>query len=544
MVEAITQRVVKTPVLPDETSRSKFKENTSTNFSEKYSDYLHLGYVEWKKSYTEHKKLGKKSVLFIMVDDTKNCDGVKDYFELKYPDLKGEVFVIHTKRNGEISEVQSGKKEKELQELREIANTIDSNDNPYKVIISVLMLKEGWDVKNVTTIVGLRAYSSTSNILPEQTLGRGLRRMYFGNDEIVEKVSVVGTEAFLDFVESIKSEGVILEKSSMGGDEQLGPFAIEIDKENDKKDLDDLEIKIPILRPTIRRNYKNLEELDVNDLEFKVQQLVQYSEKEKNQIIFREITEGELSHITEFDREFDVDVNMLIRYFTKNIFKDLRLFGGQDVIYGKVKQFIENKLFGEVVNISDKNVLRNLSEPYVNNEIKDSFKKAINKLSLTEDGETIVIDELRVGNTRPFLVKNSKFLKPKKSLFNRIVGDSDFELKFSSFLDNSMDVKSFIKCFKQINFKVDYINSEGNPSVYYPDFIVKLNDGSYVVIETKGDIYVDDDVKLKMNRLKKWCKDASSLTGQKWSSLYILQSKWERLSEIPTSFNTLTQIFH
>ena len=48
-------------------------------------------------------------------------------------------------------------------------------ENKYKAIVSVLVLKEGWDVKNVTTIVGLRAYTSKSKILPEQTLGRGLR---------------------------------------------------------------------------------------------------------------------------------------------------------------------------------------------------------------------------------------------------------------------------------------------------------------------------------------------------------------------------------
>ena len=35
-----------------------------------------------------------------------------------------------------------------------------------------MMLKEGWDVRNVTTIVGLRPYAAKSNILPEQTLGR------------------------------------------------------------------------------------------------------------------------------------------------------------------------------------------------------------------------------------------------------------------------------------------------------------------------------------------------------------------------------------
>ena len=93
--------------------------------------------------------------------------------------------------------------------------TIDSLESPYGVIVSVLMLKEGWDVKNVTTIVGLRAYVSDSKILPEQTLGRGLRRMFFGREDVEEYVSVVGTPAFMDFVESIQAEGVDLEKRKM-----------------------------------------------------------------------------------------------------------------------------------------------------------------------------------------------------------------------------------------------------------------------------------------------------------------------------------------
>ena len=74
--------------------------------------------------------------------------------------------------------LHTSKKKKELKELRKAANNIDSFQNRYKAIVSVLVLKEGWDVKNVTTIVGLRAYSSKGKILPEQTLGRGIRRMY------------------------------------------------------------------------------------------------------------------------------------------------------------------------------------------------------------------------------------------------------------------------------------------------------------------------------------------------------------------------------
>ena len=51
--------------------------------------------------------------------------------------LENSTFVIHTKKNGEISEAVSGKKEQELQELRRISNEIDNNDNPYKAIVSV-----------------------------------------------------------------------------------------------------------------------------------------------------------------------------------------------------------------------------------------------------------------------------------------------------------------------------------------------------------------------------------------------------------------------
>ena len=208
LVEAIYQDVVKKPIVPDEASRAKLNEIKSSNFTEKYRDFIHLGYEEWKKVYEIQIKANKKPVLFIMTDDTKNCDEVKKYLEETYADLKDAVLVIHTKNNGEIAESQTGKNADELKELRKAANNIDSLESKYKAIVSVLMLKEGWDVKNVTTIVVLRAYSAKSNILPEQTLGRGLRRMFRGQD-IEEYVSVVGTPAFMEFVESIKSEVLI-----------------------------------------------------------------------------------------------------------------------------------------------------------------------------------------------------------------------------------------------------------------------------------------------------------------------------------------------
>ena len=54
-----------------------------------------------------------------------------------------------------------------------------------------------------------------------------------------------------------------------------------------------------------------------------------------------------------------------------------------------------------------------------------------------------------------------EFLPAKKSLFNKIVGDSHFELQFAGFLDAAIDVKKFIKNYIQLGFKMEYINYEG-----------------------------------------------------------------------------------
>ena len=542
LVEAIAQRVVKQPVLPDSASRGKLTENQSVKFSEKYRDYIHLGYIEWKKSYEEHKKLGKKAVMFVMVDDTKNCDDVADYLRTTYKELSGDsTFVIHTKRNGEINENVTGKKEQELKELRKFSNEIDNLDNPCKAVISVLMLKEGWDVQNVTTIVGLRPYTSKSNILPEQTLGRGLRRMYFGSD-CEEYVSVVGTDAFLEFVESIRNEGVILDRKPMGGDTPPKvPLIIEIDKENKKKDLDKLDIKIPVLSPRIRRDYKNLNELNPQTFKYKVVSIVEFSEEEKKEITFREITKGKVSHTTYFDKNFIPDPTSIIGHFTRNIMKELRLYGGQEVLYESVKDFITNYLFGKSVDLYDLNIIRNLSEVEPNRTITDTFKKYINELSVVDKGNTEILDYIRVGNTKTFTIKDTEKFYPKKSVFNRIVGDSHFELIFSSTLDSCIDVISFVKNFQQINFKMEYINYEGGIGLYYPDFVVKISETEHWIVETKGLENFNDP--LKIERLSKWCKDATEQTNTKWDYLYVMQEDWDKLEETPNSFSKIIDYF-
>ena len=539
LVEAISQNVVKHPVLPDAPSRSKLSERQSAKYTEKYADYIDLGVIEWRKAYEEHKKIGKKAILFLMTDDTRNCDDVAEYLEARYPDLKDAVLVIHTKNNGEISEATSGKAKEELEKLRQQSNEIDSNSSPYKAIVSVLMLKEGWDVRNVTTIVGLRAYSAKSNILPEQTLGRGLRKMYRGGIE--EYVSVVGTDAFMEFVESIQAEGVELERKAMGeGTKAHTPLVIEIDNGNIKKNIEALDIEIPVLTPRVYREYKNLADLDISKLKHQRLTYKQFSEEEQREIVFKDITTGKITHTTILDTAGVADYRSVIGYFAQIIMKELRLFSGYDVMYCNIKSFLQNELFDQIVELEHPNTLRNLSVMEATKTVIETFKKEINALTAKNKGDAEIRDTIKLRKTRPFVVKDQGYLLPKKSIFNRVVGDSHFELLFAGFLENCDDIISYAKNYFAVNFKVDYVNADGDISNYYPDFIVKKSTKSIVIVETKGQ--EDLDVPLKMERLQQWCEDINRIqTDVVFDFVFVDMEGFEKYK--PANFQALIKGF-
>ena len=425
-----------------------------------------------------------------------------------------------------MSEASSGKNKEALERLRELSNKIDDVDNPYKAIVSVLMLKEGWDVRNVTTLVGLRAYSAKSNILPEQTLGRGLRKMYPGTFE--EYVSVIGTEAFMEFVEQIQAEGVELERKPMGkGTDPQTPLTIGIDTENVNKDLDALDIELPLLTPRIYREYKNLADLDVTRFAHEKVEYKQFTEEEQREIVFRDITTDEISHTTVLDTAGIADYRSVLGWFTKSIMRDLRLFSGYDVLYGKLKAFVRDVLFDQPVDLDDANTMRNLSELAATRTIIESFKKAINELTVRDRGDAEIRDYIKLRKTRPFMAQQQESLIPQKSIFNRIIGDSHFELEFAAFLEECKDVVAYAKNYLAINFKLDYVNRDGNISHYYPDFIVKLSKNRVVIVEIKGN--ADLDTPLKMERLRQWCEDVNRVQSEvRYECLYVEQKEFEK----------------
>lgn len=114
---------------------------------------------------------------------------------------------------GKVLQIDSSTRSEE-----DIANqflTLEQLDNEIEIVIHVNMLKEGWDVKNLYTIVPLRA--ANASVLIEQTIGRGLRLPYHGERtgvDKVDKLTVVAHDNFEKIIEAAQDPDSVLNKLS------------------------------------------------------------------------------------------------------------------------------------------------------------------------------------------------------------------------------------------------------------------------------------------------------------------------------------------
>jgi type III restriction enzyme len=317
---------------------------------------------------------------------------------------------------------------------------------------------------------------------------------------------------------------------------------VEVDSENKQKDLDALDIEIPVMTPRTYREYKNLDLVDAANIEHSQQLYLQFSDEEKREIVFKDITTGEIAHTTVLDVADVADFSSVIGYFAQTIMKDLRLVSGYDVLYPKVKAFVRDHLFGKTVELENANTLRNLSEVAATKTIIDGFKKAINALTVQDKGNAQIRGHIKLRQTRPFVTKEQAFLVPKKSVFSRIIGDGGLELEFASFLDGCDDIVSFGKNYLAVGFKLDYVNADGNISNYIPDFFVKVNEKLICIVETKG--REELDIPLKMTRLKQWCADINQAQQEvRYDFVYVDEESYRKYEKKLKSFADVTKAF-
>jgi type III restriction enzyme len=192
-------------------------------------------------------------------------------------------------------------------------------------------------------------------------------------------------------------------------------------------------------------------------------------------------------------------------------------------------------------DLEDPVVLRNLSEPDAGKILYDSFKTAINALTIHESGATRIEDRIRLRDMRPFRTDYRAHLAPGKCIFNKIVGEPNaggFELRFAGFLQEAPDVQALAKNYLAVGFKLDYVRNDGDLSNYTPDFLVRTTDNTIWIVETKG--RAELDLPQKMARLGQWCADATAAeeNGQRYDFVFVDQVGFERHN--PKTFAALT----
>ncbi|MEO8393810.1 MAG: DEAD/DEAH box helicase family protein, partial [Chloroflexota bacterium] len=134
--QAIVDRIVKRPIK----GITDVGEVASSIPSVKYEPFLTAGIERWREYTVQVAPMKKKPLLFIMLNNTDEADSIGDYLRMKYPADFGsdKTLVIHTDKQGEVSK-------KDLEAARKAAREVDEDDSPITAIVSVLMLREGWD---------------------------------------------------------------------------------------------------------------------------------------------------------------------------------------------------------------------------------------------------------------------------------------------------------------------------------------------------------------------------------------------------------------
>jgi len=545
LVEATRSNIVKQLTLPDSESRQLLEISKSDNAGLKYQNHLKVGVIEWRK-HRQRLSNDKTPLLFIMTEDTRDAEQIAEHLESRYDEFKPvgnerKVLVIHTNKDGDFE-----KRDKtELETLRKAVDEVDSNKSPYLAVVSVMMLREGWNVRNVTTIVGLRPFSSKSNILPEQAVGRGLRKMY--GFDVIEELVVVGTNPFLEFVETIKDEGVYINTSGDIGQEEEDktnvPLIIELDRENIEKDLEQMDIVLPVLTRKFTRDIKDISNINLDNLKYKTFNIQKYSLDEIIKLTFIDLM-GEESHKIDFTTD-PPDFESMIRFYTNSILKDTRLTKADFApLYPVVEELVEKRIFGKVVDTCDPVVLVNVGRAEVYEEVTKTFKKAIEELRLVElEVKQVSNKTISQLDFNKIAVSNQKYYRSKKSMHNIIVGNN-LELEFARIIDEQIkEVESIVRLYeRRSNFYLSYPNEDGGDSNYYPDFLIKTKKGVIYIAETKG--IEDEPARRKKKRLEQWCNDANQLSGEKkYVSLYVHQKKWEKHKEDLKKMDELENLF-
>ncbi len=543
LAQAVEDRIVKAPLIvnmQDELGEPPAdpEKVTRSNVVEKYEYWLRAAVKRWQAHQDAYRKLQTRSVLFVMTLNNACADAIGEFFlnDKEFGFKKSEVLVIHTDSKGEITK-------KDLEKARQAARDIDEAGSRIKVIVSVMMLREGWDVRGVSIVLGLRPFTAKAEILPEQVIGRGLRLMTNVSPDRTQTLEVLGTRRLLDLLRrELEREGVGFAESS-----QDPPSTVVIGPVREKLKYD---IVIPVTRPSLTRNCRKLSELNVDSFEAVAELDRAGGSQRINLKMDHAITE------TEVGRD-DVELQPLmvqdaLADVTNKVMDAARLTGCFADLLPIVREYVEKRCFGREVNLAEDWIRSHLSGSDSREAIAGLLARKIGELTVERRSIEFANAEHRLSETRPFIWRrNLPALEAEKTVFNFVATYNDYERSFAEFLNRADDVLRFASLATTeqggaaTTFRVDYLKSSGAVGFYYPDWaIVQASSDGEVnwIIETKGRIW--PDTQAKDEAIRSWCLQVSSATCRPWRFARVNQGEISAFRLCSANLRTLTQLMN
>jgi len=512
LAQAIEDQIVKAPLIVHRVNKPDPKRVTKHNVVQAYHDWIVVALERWKEHTQVYRGVGQKPVLFIMCERTAYADAIAEHIRKAGRLKKKEVLVIHTDSKGNITK-------KDLDQARNAARDVDKPDSDIKIIVSVLMLREGWDVHNVTVTLGLRPFTSKAAILPEQAVGRGLRVMHGVSPDRRQTLEVIGTEAFEAFVRELEQEGV--------GIDTVGtppPLPIKVYPIQERAEFD---IAIPLTKPKYTHAYRNLKHLDPSGLP-PIYDAGVLAEELAIEIEMAFAITGTTVHQAVVIPERPLLSQDFLRDITHATEGNLKLNGHFAELYRIVKGYVQHRCFGIEVDLDKDDIKRRLRDPMLQDGIATFLSRRIAELTTQERAIEFEDAAFRLSQTQPF-TWSRLHLACDKTIFNECAVFNDLEARFAQFLDGASDILRFAALAESYTrFRVDYLSTTGAIKFYYPDFVAvqQTPEGEVNwIVETKGREY--EDVTHKDGSIRDWCEKISAQTGQAWRYLKVPQRRFD-----------------
>ena len=320
-----------------------------------------------------------------------------------------------------------------------------------------------------------------------------------------------------------------------------------MDTDDPDKDLDALDIALPRLTRRFNREFKDLDELDPASFGNPKLPIKAFTPEETREIVFKTMLDAEVDHTIQLDGSGPADYRSVVGFFARQLLKDLRLVGGYDQLYPKVKTFMRDHLFtsrrrpgrpGDPAQPVRAGGQQGAVRPLPRGDQRaDDPRKRQRRASRAISGCATR------APSAPSRAASCRRSDPCSTGSSARRSADGLELAFAAFLETAPDVQAFGKNYMAVGFKIDYVKADGELSTYTPDFIVRTTDGAVWIVETKG--REELDLPQKMARLRQWCADATEASegegGPRYGFVYVDQESFEQHK--PSSFAGLAGAF-